>query len=48
MVNFPENKDVLSQKIKSNILIYPVFLFLLLDFQYTELESYKSNKIIKQ
>ena len=31
------------KKIKYNLLSYPVFLFLLFDFQYTELELYKSQ-----
>ena len=37
------NEDVLCQKIKYNLLSYPEFLFLLFDFQYTELEIYKSQ-----
>ena len=41
--NIPGREDVLFQKIKYNLLSYPVFLFLLFDFQYTELELYKSQ-----
>ena len=41
--NITGNEDILCQKIKYNLLNYPVFLFLLFDFQYTELELYKSQ-----
>ena len=44
--NVPGNEDVLCQKIKYNLLSYPGFLFLLFDFQYTELELYKTHKYI--
>ena len=36
-------EDVLCLKIKYNIMSYPVFLFLLFDFQYSELVKYKDN-----
>ena len=44
--NLPKNEDVLCLKIKYNILKNQVFLFLLFDFQYSELERYK-DKILK-
>ena len=40
------NEDVLCLRVKYNILSYPVFLFLLFDFQYSELTNYK-DKIYK-
>ena len=40
------NEDVLCLRVKYNILSYPVFLFLLFDFQYNELTNYK-DKIYK-
>ena len=40
---FQGNEDVLCQKIKYNLLSYPVFLFLLFDFQYEGLELYKTQ-----
>ena len=39
-------EDVLCLKIKYNIVSYPLFLFILFDFQYTELAKYK-EKIYK-
>ena len=41
--NLPGSEDVLCVKIKYNLLNYPIFLFLLFDFQFTELETYKSQ-----
>ena len=41
--NVPGSEDVLCQKIKYNLLSYPEFFFLLFDFQYTELELYKTQ-----
>ena len=38
-----KNEDVLCVKIKYNILNFPKFLFILFDFQYHELNNYKSN-----
>ena len=39
----PGSEDVLCVKIKYNLLNYPIFLFLLFDLQFTELETYKSQ-----
>ena len=41
--NVPGSEDVLCKKIKYNLLSYPEFLFFLFDFQYTELELYKTQ-----
>ena len=38
-----KNEDVLCVKIKYNILNFPKFLYILFDFQYHELNNYKSN-----
>ena len=44
--NLPKTEDVLCQKIKYNIISYPQFLFLIFDFQYSELKN-KKEQIFK-
>ena len=41
--NVPKNEDVLCLKIKYNIISYPNFIFLIFDFQYTELNKNKAQ-----
>ena len=41
--NVPKNKDVLCLKIKYNIVSYPNFIFLIFDFQYSELKNNKAQ-----
>ena len=41
--NLPKSEDVLCLKIKYNIISYPLFIFLLFDFEYPELSSFENN-----
>ena len=46
MKKFTSNEDVISPKIKYNIISYPQFLFLIFDFQHPQLKN-KKEQIFK-
>ena len=48
--NLKNSEDVLCVKIKYNITEFPIFIFLLFDFQYSDLYKYKDNiyKLIEE